>query len=218
LRPSDHGTVANFLIARYPEMRAVGDSPGDAGLVHRLDNETSGVLLAARTAEAHRFLRRQFREQRTTKEYLALVVGNLGESGRVDTPIAHQPRRPRRMCVCPDKAQALAYGARPAVTRYRPIEKFGSATLVEVGIETGVRHQIRVHLASIGHPVLGDPTYGGHPTPQEPTAPRTMLHACRLRFRHPLTGRLLTVDAPLPADFRAVFEGLRNASRREQGR
>ena len=206
LRWSDRDTVANYLIARYPETTRVG-APLEAGVVHRLDTGTSGVLLAARTAEVHALLRQQFRRLEIHKRYLALVRGDVTKRGVIRVPIAHSPRQPRRMCVCPNPQRGRHLGARPAETRYRPLARLASASLLAVSISTGVRHQIRLHLASIGHPVLGDPLYD--PAPHPPAdVPRTMLHACRIGFRHPVRDTTLLVEAPLPSDFRAVIRCL----------
>lgn len=196
LRASDRGTVANFLLARHAEMAAAGGTPLEAGLVHRLDTGTSGVLLAARTPAAWRALREQFRRRAVEKRYLALVDGALSAPRTMRDPIAHHPARASAMLVCADAARARALGARPALTTVRPLERRGAATLVEVVIATGVRHQIRAHLAAAGHPVRGDAVYGGAP------APRLMLHAAALGCRHPVTGAALRIDSPLPPAWR----------------
>lgn len=206
LRADETGTVANFLLARHPELAAVGKGGLEAGIVHRLDTDTSGVLLAARTPEAYQALRRQFSRREVTKEYVALVHGDLAAAGEVSTPIAPERHNRRKMRVCP--ARSRAPDARPAVTSYRPVERFGSRTLLAVQIATGVMHQIRVHLASIGHPVVGDRLYGAPAGADAPA--RHMLHACRLTVTHPVGGALVRISSPLPADFRAVLERLRS--------
>lgn len=195
LRPSDAGTVANFLLAYAPETADAGRTPLEAGLVHRLDSGTSGVLLAARTREAWMVLRDQFRARQVGKRYVAWIDGAIAGPGSVGDPIAHHPRRPRLMVVCAEPARAARLGARPAHTRYRPLAPRPGGTLVEVQIETGVRHQIRVHLAAAGHPVRGDVLYGGS------VAPRMLLHAVELTIRHPADGRTLRIASPLPAAF-----------------
>jgi len=194
LRPHERETVANFLLARFPEMRSIGNTEGEAGLVHRLDTGTSGVLLAARTSDAYAKLRRQFSAAEILKEYLALVVGDVAKPGEIRIPLAHDRRHPGRMRLCPDAVSARTLRARPAVTRYRPLQRTGTLTLVAVEIPTGVTHQIRAHLASMNHPIVGDTLYGGS------AAPRPMLHATRITFRHPSTGRRLRVESPLPTD------------------
>jgi len=205
LRFDETETVANFLLARYPELAAVGKSPLEAGVVHRLDTDTSGVLLAARTPEAYAALRRQFSARQVTKEYLALVAGDVAAPGEVRLPIAHDRRKPHLMRACTGPGQPG--NARPALTYYRPRERFGDVTLLEIRIATGVMHQIRVHLASIGYPVLGDRLYGG--VSAGTAAPRQLLHASRLGFRHPVSGEPMEVDSHVPADFLATLDRLR---------
>lgn len=197
LRASDRDTAANFLVAIAPESATAGGSPLEAGFVHRLDTGTSGVLLAARTAAAWRDLREQFRRGEVAKHYLAWVDGDVARAGTRREPIAHEPRRPRSMRVCFDPQQARALAARPALTRFRPLERLGHATLLAVEITTGVRHQIRAHLAAARHPVVGDTLYGGS------AAPRLMLHAATLVVRHPISGRWLRIESPPPASLAA---------------
>jgi 23S rRNA pseudouridine1911/1915/1917 synthase len=202
LRADETDTVANFLLARFPEVAGIGTHTLEAGLVHRLDTETSGVLLAARNAAAHRALRRQFRDRRVEKEYLAVVEGDVAHAGQIRTPIAHAAHNRRKMRI----ATAHTPGARPAETSYRPLEGFGDTTVLAVEIRSGVMHQIRVHLASVGHPVVGDPLYG-HAGGR--AAPRHLLHASRLLVQHPVSGRGVEIRSPLPADFVGYLEGLR---------
>jgi 23S rRNA pseudouridine1911/1915/1917 synthase len=201
----DSGTLANSLVGRFPETRAAGRSPLEAGSVHRLDNATSGVVLVARHRRAYEQLRRQFAERRVTREYWAIVEGDCAAAGRIERPIAHAPGRAERMCVCSTPARARQLRARPAFTAYRPRERLRSATLVEISISTGVRHQIRVHLASIGHPIAGDVLYGAAAV----SAGRPLLHARRLGFVPPSRARPLSVTAPLPRDFRSALSRLR---------
>lgn len=211
LRADDRDTLANYLLGHYPELRALGGSPFEAGLVHRLDTPTSGVLVAARTVAAWDDLRAQFRARRVEKLYLAVVAGRVTARGIVATAIAHRPHRPREMAVCVDPARAQVLHARPALTRYRPLRGFDSATLLAVRIPTGVRHQIRVHLASIGHPILGDPLYGD--TASARAADRLLLHAARLSVSHPTTRRRLIIRCPLPAGFQTAMHRLMVAPR-----
>ncbi|MGH7896476.1 MAG: RluA family pseudouridine synthase [Candidatus Binatia bacterium] len=197
LDADERGTVANFLVGRFPETAAAGKTPLESGLAHRLDTDTSGVLLAARTPEAWRRLRSEFSERRVRKCYLALVHGSTPERAEIDRPIAAHPRSRRRVRVLGD-GDSSARG-RPAVTRYRAIAQSAGFTLLEVTIETGVMHQIRAHLAASGHPVVGDEIYGVGRTEG---APRQLLHAERLEFRHPTSGEWVRVLSPLPRDFR----------------
>jgi 23S rRNA pseudouridine1911/1915/1917 synthase len=213
LATDETGTVANLLLARYPEMRAIGAPPLEAGLVHRLDTQTSGVLLAARTAPAYRSLRKQFECHEVQKEYLAVVRGDLAATGQIRSRLAHDRRDRRRMRLVRDVNQRDS--GRPAQTFYRPRERFGSETLVCVVIQTGVMHQIRVHLASIGHPVVGDALYGEAGTP----AARHLLHASRLVVTHPVNGAPVVLVSPLAADMEAHLSELRRGREiRQTGR
>jgi len=203
LRPGDRGTVANALVGRYPELSGVGRQL-EAGLVHRLDTATSGVLAAARTAADWQRLRAQFSARRVGKLYIAAVGGTVTRSGTVSTSIAPRPGDARVMVACTTSAQPA--DARPALTRYPPLRHWRTGTLLGVTISTGVRHQIRVHLAAIGHPILGDARYGDHVFGA--AAPRLMLHAARLTLVHPRTGTRLTVRSALPRDFRDALRQL----------
>jgi 23S rRNA pseudouridine1911/1915/1917 synthase len=205
LRAQETGTVANFLLAHDPAMAVVGTTDREAGIVHRLDTDTSGVLLAARTADAYRSLRQQFSRREVVKEYLALVEGDVPALGVVRTPIMHDPRNQRRMTT--SAASGHNRHARDAVTYFRPLERFQHATLVLMQIPTGVMHQIRVHLASTGHPVIGDRLY----SPAAAHATRQLLHASRLSLVHPDTGHPLEICSPTPADFTSALDALRTA-------
>jgi 23S rRNA pseudouridine1911/1915/1917 synthase len=209
LHADETETAANFLLARYPELAAVGSADREPGIVHRLDTDTSGVLLAARTAAAYRTVRQQFSAHQVRKEYVAVVHGDVAAGGEVRMPIAHARHNRRKMRVC--KAAGPTPGARPAMTRYHPLERFGAYTLLAVEIPTGVTHQIRVHLASLGHPIVGDRLYGGGRCDGDP--PRHLLHASRLTIVHPETGRLLTIQCAPPADFDTFVDRLRDEHR-----
>jgi 23S rRNA pseudouridine1911/1915/1917 synthase len=203
LRGEETETIANVLLARYPDVAGVGKSPLEPGVVHRLDTETSGVLLAARTPAAYAALRRQFAERRVHKEYRAVVHGDVACAGEIRLRIAHT-RGHTRMRVC----RAPEAGGRPALTCYQPLERYGSYTLLAVEIATGVMHQIRVHLASIGHAVAGDRLYG--PPDAAAGATRHLLHAFRLGIVHPESGRPIEVSSPLPRDFAEYLRHLRS--------
>ena len=202
LRAGEHGTIANFLTARFPECAIAGDTPLEAGLVHRLDTDTSGVLLAARTRAAWLTLRAQFRQRRVGKVYLAVVGGTLAEGGEIARAIEPDSRNRRRMRVLEEGESSDR--ARAAITRYRPRSRGAGGTLLDVSISTGVMHQIRVHLAAIGHPVLGDTIYGGDAIPEA----RHLLHASRLEFDHPMSGERIVVESALPADFESALRRL----------
>ena len=194
------GTLAAGLLHRYPELAGVG-TEDRWGLVHRLDKDTSGTLLVARTQEAFATLVEDLRQRRIERTYLTLVEGRMAAStGTIDAPIARDPTQPTR--------RAVAHGGKPARTHYQGLDYLedADATLLEVRLETGRTHQIRAHFAAIGHPVAGDLLYGA--TRKDLDAPRTFLHASRLDLIHPTTGEPLTVEAPLPADLVKVLEAL----------
>ncbi|MDW8355998.1 MAG: RluA family pseudouridine synthase [Bryobacterales bacterium] len=189
------GTLVNALLYHFGEALSTAGGELRPGIVHRLDRYTSGVMLVARNDTAHRRLAEQFASRQIEKRYLALVHGEVkGESGRIEKPIARDPAKRIRMTA------RLGYG-RPAWTEYRVLRRFGGYTLLEVKIGTGRTHQIRAHLASIGHPIVGDRLYGA-PARIEGRAPlgRYFLHAHRITFRQPSTGAPVTVEAPLPKE------------------
>ena len=206
LDPRQRGTAAAFVLARYPETARVGD-PLAPGLVHRLDTGTSGLLLAARTPEAHAGLRRALRAHAVEKRYLALVAGQpRAASWRADVPLAHDPRDRRRMI--PGRPALRAWAAS---TEVRVVRAVGPHALAEATIRTGVTHQVRAHLALDGHPVLGDELYRGPPADLPPG--RHALHAAGLRFPHPANGRPTEVTSPLPPDLERLVERLERAPR-----
>ncbi|MBI5071224.1 MAG: RluA family pseudouridine synthase [Deltaproteobacteria bacterium] len=208
-RGTPHSTVVNALLHR------LGAGAGARmGLVHRLDKETSGCLVVARTEEALARLQAAFRAREVEKRYLALVHGRLTPEGRLDTPYGRHPR---------DRTRYTSRGkhARRALTTWRVQEAFGeAATLAEVELHTGRTHQIRVHLSEAGHPLLADPAYGGRRREARLAADdparraaeavgRVALHAWRLAFDHPRTGRRVRFEAPVPADLEAALRVLR---------
>ena len=187
------GTLVNALLHRFGGLSRVGGEMRP-GIVHRLDKGTSGVLLVARNDAAHRHLAAQFAARSVEKTYLAMVQGAPGgEQGAIDTPITRDPQRRTRMT-------ARLQTGRSAHTEYRVIERLREYTLLEVRIGTGRTHQIRVHLASIGHPVVGDTLYGAA---AQPELGRPWLHARRIRFDAPCGGGRITVEAPLPPELMA---------------
>ncbi|MGD9763377.1 MAG: RluA family pseudouridine synthase [Candidatus Binatia bacterium] len=194
------GTLVSALLYRWPEPGA-GLDPARLGIVHRLDKDTSGVMLIARTAAALADLGRQFRAREVHKQYLALVCGApRAHGGLIDRPIARHPIHRQRMAV-----RACGRAAR---TRYEVVERFRGITLVRAYPETGRTHQIRLHLAAQGHPVLGDRLYG-HARPGDAgLISRQALHAEAIAFRHPVTGDELRLEAPLAADFAATLARL----------
>ena len=194
------GTLVHALLAHCERLPGIGgvERPG---IVHRLDRDTSGVLVIAKTELAHQGLSQQFRARQIQKRYLALVHGEVAAgAGRIEVPIGRREHDRKRMGVRRE-------GGREARTRFRVLRRVAGMTLVELDLETGRTHQIRVHLAHIHHPVVGDRVYGGRRerrqgAEREPRAPRQMLHAWRLGFRHPATGLWLEFTAPIPEDFR----------------
>jgi 23S rRNA pseudouridine1911/1915/1917 synthase len=192
------GTLVNAVLAHVPEMRAAGDDVIRPGIVHRLDKDTSGLLVVAKNDRALRFLSNQFKERTTEKTYLALLHGRLSPTqGAIDAPIDRDERYRQRM--------AVVASGRAAWTGYRVVRYLGAYTLVEAMPHTGRTHQIRVHFASIGHPVVGDSVYG----PRRPIAglSRQFLHATRLRLRLP-SGEPHEFSSPLPADLVALLNQL----------
>jgi 23S rRNA pseudouridine1911/1915/1917 synthase len=200
-------TLQNALLAHDPALARVPR----AGLVHRLDKDTSGVLVVARTPVAHSRLVAALAARSVGREYLALCAGAPTGGGRIDQPIGRHRSQRTRMAVRSD--------GRQAVTHYRIEERFRAHTLLRVQLETGRTHQIRVHLAHIGYPVVGDPVYGGRMRPLAGAAAglqqalqnfrRQALHAQRLQFVHPLTGRPRRFEAPPPADLVELLRRLR---------
>ena len=199
-------TLQNALLALDPALARVPR----AGLVHRLDKDTSGLLLVARTPEAHTALVAAMAAREIKREYLALCSGVMTAGGTIDEPIGRHRSLRTRMAVRAD--------GRASVTHYRVMRRFRAHTLVRVRLETGRTHQIRVHLAHIGFPLVGDPVYGGRRripagcTPalaaQLRAFPRQALHAARLSLKHPLTGREMGWEAPLPQDMQRLLEAL----------
>lgn len=207
LRPGETGTLANALAARFPETVGAGDAPLMAGLAHRLDAGTSGLLAAARTRAAFENLRRQFAGRRVAKGYLALARGGAAAAGCAEDWLSHDPALRGRMLVRPTAGASGAERALRAVTEYEPLGSAGGLALLRVRIRTGVTHQIRAQLAARGHAIVGDARYG--PPAESPLpAGRHFLHAGHLAFGHPRTGEPLEFRCPLPDDLRRVLEGL----------
>jgi len=215
LREGEGGTIAELLEQRFPEQASVGP-PRQAGIIHRLDNTTSGILVAARDNETYKKMRALWNGPSVTKTYTALVLGKLGRTRKITTPIAHHPSNKKKMVVCETERRKVEWKGREAKTEVSPKKTFvgdgGSFfSLVSVRITTGVRHQIRVHLASIGHPIVGDRLYQN---PQKRKADpinlgRPFLHLTKVSLPHPLTGRPLTIPSPLAQDLAEVLRSLK---------
>lgn len=206
------GTLVHGLLAHSPRLALQG-SPLRPGIVHRLDKDTSGVLVIAKSERAYLDLIKQFKEHGVRKEYLALVYGSpVQREGEIRTMLGRHPADRKKMAV-------LRGGGREALSRWKLLKNWKEASLLCVEIETGRTHQIRVHLSHINHPVIGDETYGGGKKRAKSIksdsirtlllgAGRQMLHARHLEFRHPVAGGVVSATAPLPDDFRRIEEGL----------
>ena len=192
-------TLVNGLLHRFRELENVGDL-FRPGIVHRLDKDTSGAMVVARTRAAHAELVRQFKDREVEKTYLALVHGVVSESsGRIVAPIGRHPVHRQKMAI---REQSGRYAA----SRWKRKMTFIRHSLIEVRIETGRTHQIRVHMASLGFPVAGDLIYG--PNREGNMFPRQMLHSWRMAFRHPISGKRVEAEAGLPQDFKDVLDKL----------
>ncbi len=196
---------------------ALQGAPLRPGIVHRLDKDTSGVLVAAKSERAYLNLIRQFKERELSKQYLAMVYGRPDKTrGEISTFLGRHPTERKKIAVLQNRG-------RQALSRWEVVKSWGEASLLSVSIETGRTHQIRVHLSHIGHPVIGDETYGGGSRRAKNVkcgpvrelllkARRQMLHAARLEFKHPVTGEPILATAPLPADFKELEEQLDSLS------
>jgi 23S rRNA pseudouridine1911/1915/1917 synthase len=193
------GTLLNALLHHAPQLAGVPR----AGIVHRLDKDTSGLLVVAKTLVVQTDLIRQLQARTVSRQYLALVRGQLQGSGRIDAPIGRHPTQRIKM--------AVVEGGREAVTRYVVRERFADCTLVECALETGRTHQIRVHMAHIGHPLVGDATYASRRRGNAvlDAFPRQALHAWRLGLVHPASGQPMSWESALPPDFSRLLRELR---------
>jgi 23S rRNA pseudouridine1911/1915/1917 synthase len=197
--PSHQGPT---LVESLGGLLAGGTDPGRPGIVHRLDKDTSGLLVVARTDAAHAALQRAIQQREVERLYLALAQGRLASrTGTIDAPIGRSARRRHRMAVS-------GAASRDARTHFTVLELLAAETYLEARLETGRTHQIRAHFAAIGHPLVGDATYGGK---EKYGLRRQFLHAHRLSFRHPATGQRVSFVSPLPADLEAALDLARNA-------
>lgn len=210
------GTLVHALLHHAPAIAAVGGE-GRPGIVHRLDRDTTGLMVVAKSEPAFLALVEALRQRDVRRTYRAIVWGDPGpEEGVIDLPLGRDPRNRTRMAV-------VRGGGREAVTRWRVLERYGPASLLELGLETGRTHQIRVHLAALRMPVMGDPAYGGRVRKSLSLRPaersladallrglaRQALHAVRLEFEHPVSGERLAFESPIPEDFTRALELLR---------
>ena len=196
------GTLLNALLHHAPQLAGIPR----AGIVHRLDKDTSGLLVVAKTLTAQTDLVRQMQARSVQRHYLALALGTVERDGTVDAPLGRHAVQRTKMAI-------VRAGGKEARTHYAVLERFAKATLLECRLETGRTHQIRVHLASIKHPLAGDPVYGKTKSGDArlDAFPRQALHAWRLALRHPATAEDMAWESPLPADFAALLEELRRA-------
>lgn len=208
------GTLVNALLHHCTDLSGI-NGVLRPGIVHRLDRDTTGLLIVAKSDESHRSLAAQLEERSVQRCYTAVAWGQTEDSGRINQPIARHPRERKKMAVVPN--------GRVAVTTYTRMEEHAFASLLDVRLQTGRTHQIRVHLQHIGHPVFGDPVYGGRDGHVRGIIPehrprahtllkvldRQALHAHSLTFRHPVSAESICVEAPIPADMGSVVDGLR---------
>lgn len=208
----DTNTLANGLVSKYPQVIGVGDDALRPGIVHRLDSNTSGVMLAALTSEGFSNIRDLFNEREIHKTYIALVLGDVKGSGCVDTDIAHHPKNPRRMVAITSEKVEYRSRRRIAKTLFEPIEQFGSYTLLRVQTLTGRMHQVRVHLASMGHPLVGDVLYQSNQEKNQDRLglTRHFLHAISIEFDDPWTGEDQKFHSRLSSDLEYVLADLRS--------
>ena len=198
---NESGTLVNALLYHCGESLSAINGVIRPGIVHRIDKDTSGLLVAAKNNEAHLKLSEQLKERKALRKYNALVNGNIKEDfGTVNKPIGRSPSDRKKM--------AVVQGGREAVTHYSVLERFGRYTLIECVLETGRTHQIRVHMASLGHSIVGDKVYGVKK--ERFNLNGQLLHARTIGFVHPKTGEMMEFSAPLPDYFEAVLEKLRN--------
>ena len=190
------GTLLNALLQHAPALEKIPR----AGIVHRIDKDTSGLLVVAKTLIVQTALVRQLQDHSVSREYVTVVHGFVAHEGTVDAPIGRHKTQRTRMAVAPN--------GKPAITHYEPEEHLEKTTLLRCRLETGRTHQIRVHMQSIGHPIVGDPVYGG--TRKTPVFARQALHAEKLALTHPATGRRRSWSARIPADMRKLIAALKN--------
>ena len=193
------GTLVHALLGRKSKLSSMGES-NRPGIVHRLDKDTSGVLIVAKNNPAHRALQSQFASHSLSKTYLALVKGRLEyEEGRLEQALGRDPKIRQKMAVSRDET------AKPAQTLYKVLKRFHYSTLVEIKLITGRTHQIRVHMQHLGHPVVGDPLYGTTASSAQ-RAPRLALHAWKIEFSHPKTDKIMKFESPIPGALKAMID------------
>lgn len=206
----EKNTVANFLIAKFPEIKGVGEKPLEPGMINRLDIGTSGILLIARNQKMFERLKSEQKNGNIKKEYMALVIGEVADWGKIDKYIGNHPTDKRRMKVFTSSEEIKNFNAGKAVTVFEVYKKYRGYTLLKVKIEKGLRHQIRLHLASIGHPIAGDKTYQIKKFKKlDSTLLRhQFLHASGIEFFHPISKKHVRIFSPLPRELEEIQETL----------
>jgi 23S rRNA pseudouridine1911/1915/1917 synthase len=204
LNADERDTVMNAVVARFPDVATVGEKPLEGGLLHRLDNGTSGALLIARNRGTFEKLRDAIRAGRIARRYEALVAGVVERKTEIDAPIAHHAKNARKMVGGDPSSTNPKRAGRAAITVVEPIRRVGEFTLLSIAPKTGSRHQIRVHLASLRHPIVGDTLYGG-PAIASLAHGRFWLHLCDVAFDSPAVGHV-KVTAPVPTDLQTMID------------
>ncbi|HPW44855.1 MAG TPA: RNA pseudouridine synthase [bacterium] len=213
LKSGEKGTLASWILDNFPSQADLPQGKLEAGLIQRLDNETSGLIIAARNTATLKMLRRNVTAaENFDKVYLALCIGTIEDEILLNKPIAHHPRKKKKMLVCNSKSEAEKFAARAATTTVKPLRNFKlkntSYTLCEISIKTGVRHQIRAHMASIGHPISGDDLYMNSSLKDLDTLKprRHLLHSFRVAIIHPKSLLLESYESPLADDFLELIQ------------
>lgn len=203
IEPGEKGTLANALVGRYPELADIGYSPREPGLLHRLDTDTSGIVVAARTKKAFDALSAALKEGRLEKRYLLVCEGeNLADTGTIEIPIAPHPKDRRRVYPCIHPRDVVRYAPRPATTSYQVLRRVGELALVEARAPKAVRHQVRAHMAAIGHPLVGDVLYGGK---EIPGLSRHALHASYVKWTGDATVPAFEIRSELPEELASLL-------------
>lgn len=202
LKQGEKNTLANALVGHYPELAGVGYGPREPGLLHRLDTGTSGLVVVARSQRVFEVLRDALREGKLHKKYLLLCASEgLPDVGTIEHPLANHPKDEKRVLACVHPRDVMRYRPRPAETEFRVLERAGTWALVEAVAKKALRHQIRAHFESIGHPLAGDALYGGEPI----AVPRHALHASYVRYDGSKEVAAFEISSPLPSDLSSVF-------------